>query len=514
MTRDDMRGGPLDERDLELGSALDELEVPDYRPGFLASVWGRIDEASRPAPADVRTAAAGGRRRSLWTRRRLLTGIAAAGVAAVAVVVALFGLPGVGDRTGPPPVSAATIVHIAQTRLGSTQTLVADYTVTLRMVTLAASPPVIHPVGPSTHYRLSLRSDGSYRQTLIDNVAPQDVVVAGTAYESDVAFDATTGTLTGYERAYDGMMPAGRRHRTWAGVETGFAPGPPDDASAPPTYLSDFGAFARALRAVGGGDVSEADYEGRPAWVVSCDVAAGPTERVVFGWGEPQQQADRLTVTVDKQTGLPVRMQQTLRGVVTQEYRLSNVRLNEALPAGSFTVTLPRDINVRRRDGHFRTVPLNHAAALAGRHVVLPATLPDGYRLAQVAARARTGSVDEMPLAGTKVISLHYQRGFDSLTVTTRHSARSVTPEYAIAVDPFMGFRWTGSVSGPTGVMLTSGAFAGVPARYVVAPLTVPHLWAMKDGVLLTISGDATADELVAMADSLSTYRGSEEAAP
>ena len=508
MTRDDTRDTLPDKRDPRVGSALGELDVPDYPPDFMANVWARIDEEAGTVPA-AGTARTRPRRR-LWTRRPLLAGVATAAIAAGVAAALLFGLPGASDKTGPPPVSAAAIVHIAQTRLGSLQTLVADYTITWRSVDSAASPQG-DSFGP-VHYRLSLGSDGSYRQTLIE-VAPEDLKVSGFPYESDVAFDATTGTRTGYERAYDGMMPAGRRYRTWAGVETGFAPGPPDLVSNQPTpsYLTDFGAFARALRAVGRGDVSEANYEGRPAWVVSCDVA---TDRVVFDWTQ-QAGPDRLTVTVDQHTGLPVRVQQIQGSLGTTDHRLSNLRLNETLPAGSFTVALPRDIKVQRRDGHFRTVPVDHAAALAGRGGVLPATLPDGYRLAQAAFRARIRSVDETPLAGAKVISLRYQRGFDSLTVTTRDSARSVDPEYAIAVDPFMGFRWTGSVSGPTGVMLTSGAFAGVPARYVVAPLTVPHLWAMKDGTLLTIGGDATADELLAMANSMKTmYRGSATGAP
>jgi hypothetical protein len=35
-----------------------------------------------------------------------------------------------------------------------------------------------------------------------------------------------------------------------------------------------------------------------------------------------------------------------------------------------------------------------------------------------------------------------------------------------------------------------------------------PHLWAVKDGVLLTIAGGATAEELLAIAESLRVYPG------
>ena len=56
---------------------------------------------------------------------------------------------------------------------------------------------------------------------------------------------------------------------------------------------------------------------------------------------------------------------------------------------------------------------------------------------------------------------------------------------------------------------ITSGAFAGVPAHIAVATQSsAPHLWAVKDGVLLTIAGGATAEELLAVADSLQVYPG------
>ena len=54
-----------------------------------------------------------------------------------------------------------------------------------------------------------------------------------------------------------------------------------------------------------------------------------------------------------------------------------------------------------------------------------------------------------------------------------------------------------------------SGAFAGARARILVATTTsMPHLWAVKDGVLLTIAGGATAEELLAIAESLQVYPG------
>jgi hypothetical protein len=40
----------------------------------------------------------------------------------------------------------------------------------------------------------------------------------------------------------------------------------------------------------------------------------------------------------------------------------------------------------------------------------------------------------------------------------------------------------------------------------VIAPLTIPHLWAVKDGMLLTVAGDASAAELLAIAGSIEPW--------
>jgi hypothetical protein len=57
-------------------------------------------------------------------------------------------------------------------------------------------------------------------------------------------------------------------------------------------------------------------------------------------------------------------------------------------------------------------------------------------------------------------------------------------------------------------VKLGAGAFGGVTARVVVGPrISAPHLYAVKDGMLLIVAGSASADELIRIAESLETYR-------
>jgi hypothetical protein len=54
---------------------------------------------------------------------------------------------------------------------------------------------------------------------------------------------------------------------------------------------------------------------------------------------------------------------------------------------------------------------------------------------------------------------------------------------------------------------LTSGALAGAEGFVVVGPLTTPHLWAVKDGMLLMVGGDASVEQLVAVADSIEEWK-------
>jgi hypothetical protein len=60
-----------------------------------------------------------------------------------------------------------------------------------------------------------------------------------------------------------------------------------------------------------------------------------------------------------------------------------------------------------------------------------------------------------------------------------------------------------GFIDRPETVTLASGAFAGAKAEILIDPRSVPHLWAMTDSLVLTVSGDLTRDELLAVAESL-----------
>jgi len=208
-------------------------------------------------------------------------------------------------------------------------------------------------------------------------------------------------------------------------------------------------------------------------------------------------------VTVDAQTWLPVRFQELQAGVLTAELRIRDVRVDEPLPAGTFILRAPRGLRVTHTDGGFRRVRLEDAGALTGATPLVPGFVPSGYKLTDVALAARALTVNGM-VRGKRVFVLQYAHGFDALTVSTR---RIADPHYSVTEDPVDSYDPNWSQLVRTEAPITSGAFAGATASIVLATTSsTPHLWAVKDGVLLTIAGGANARELLEIADSLQPY--------
>jgi len=240
------------------------------------------------------------------------------------------------------------------------------------------------------------------------------------------------------------------------------------------------------------GTLTTATYEGRPVWVITMkgSISTRPPD-------------ETYSITIDQKTCLPTRLQGTDGGVVQLDYSWRNVRVDEPLPDTAFTFALPKGVKVDRTDAGFRRQPLPRIASTPGYVTLLPAWLPAGFVQTQAATTARSTTANGLT-KGRHVVAVQYRRGFDTLTVTTRTVA---DPRRAATVDPIeWETAWAELVS--RDVTLTSGAFAGVTARVVVAPqIAIPHLYAVRGDVLLTVAGSATAKELVALAESLQPYR-------
>src|SRR5581483_6078951 len=101
---------------------------------------------------------------------------------------------------------------------------------------------------------------------------------------------------------------------------TGVAPGPPDDG--PPTWIlpQELGAYVRAALDANDPGVRDVVYRGRPAW--QLDVPTIPNTVA------PELSGDDLTVTVDRQTGLPVQILERKHGSLLRELRIEQVALN------------------------------------------------------------------------------------------------------------------------------------------------------------------------------------------
>ena len=466
-------------RDRELGEKLQLLDEPDHGPEY----WDQIRLQMTEAAAERQPRAGLGRRlRAALGTRRLRIAVAAAALAAVAAAAVLFGLP---RAPGPETVSAAEVLRRALSAYSSGRTWQAD--TAMKVAHWNMSEGTHHY--DVTRYHLVRSADGSYRVTQLGRT-------------QHGGSGLTTSRRVADEQVYDASTGVYRRYTPGRGlvVVKDYPLGPPDRWASPLTGV-DFGATGRALQAAGAFKLEETVVDGRPAWTATCSQIAlagpsGPTDDE--GW-------PTYKVTTDKQTWLPVRIQLLEQGVLRAELRYLNVRVNEPLPKDAFALRSPQGLSSRHLDRGFLRVTLDEARALAAVTPLVPGFVPSGYRLAFVAIAPRAVTANHLVRA-RHVFALQYTHGFDALTVSTREV---VGAYFSADEDPVDTYRSVMSDLTRTEAEITSGAFAGVTANVALATQSsASHLWAVKDGVLLTIAGGATAEELLAVASSLQVYPG------
>jgi hypothetical protein len=283
-------------------------------------------------------------------------------------------------------------------------------------------------VDDEARWRFALRAEG-------------DLWLAGPGPDEWIAYDAGAGVVRSAQRSASlGGGPVFYAERR------GVAPGPPDERAPLPR---EYGAYVRALLAADDPRVRETV----DAWRVEVEIVAD------------EFSGDSLEITVDRQTGMPVRIVERKGEAVLRTVRIEGLRVNVDLPAGTFRPAFPEGAEVMRSDDGFqRGAP---AAPLTA------AWVPAGYALAQAAVNRER-----------RIVSLSYRRGLDQFLVTTRprEAAEPVTGE-------------------PVG--LGSGALAGEDAQLVLAPRSLPHLWARTDSLVVIVGGDLSRAELVRVAESL-----------
>lgn len=439
----------MSERDERLARALADLETPPPGPGF----WERVElgiEGERPARAPRRRRAP----------RRPTGRLAGAGVV-LAVVVLAVAL--VVPRAGGPSVATAREV---QERVASALAEAESLSAT---VVSRTRPPLGGPV-TEERFTLAMTAAGDLRLTALDG-------------SSDVAYSAAEGV----ERSVS--PSASLDEGSFLSERVGLAPGPPDPGPSDRGVDRRLGAAVRALLGAAEARVAEVDHAGRPAWRVTL-----PTEpNRIFA------DVDRFDVTVDRGTGVPVRVVATLDGALRYELRLEGLEVGGAAPVSTFAMTLPAGTEVMRTDAGFRRVPLDRVAGVVGYAPLVPRAVPEGYRLAEVAVARSAGptGVEGGNPPSRNVVSLAYRRGFDRVLVTTRLAA----PDPARWSDPLASGE--GLPDAPAPVTISGGALDGTRAQLVTGPRATPHVWAIDEGLVVTVSGDLDALGLRAVAASL-----------
>jgi hypothetical protein len=446
-------------RDEALGAALRALEVPEHRPGFERELRRRLAEdrlaggrASRPSR---------GRHRVRLPGRRLAVAAVALGAVAVLALPVLDRLPGLVRAD---VASAAEVQARVRASLGSLQSLSGTLVVGCSERGCPASPG-------ERRWGFALTSRGDLR-------------LVGPTRRETMTYDAATGFVRSAQRS----ASIGGETVFYA-ERQGVAPGPPD--LGPPTWelLEEFGAFVRALLVAEDPRVGEIVYDGRPAWQLEVDSV--PNAIV------PQFTGDRFQLTVDRETGVPVRVVESMAGITLRELRVEELAVEPELGPAAFRLDFPPAADVMRSDDGFRRVPLADVRSIVGYAPLLPTFLPDGYELAEVAVAERAGPTGRE--AGNPpsrmVVSLSYRRGFDQLVVTTR-LARGASWSDPVATGE-------GYVDEPEEVAIARGALAGARAELLIAPRGIPHLWTQRDGLVVTVAGALGRDELLRVTESL-----------
>jgi hypothetical protein len=448
-------------RDEVLGAAIRELEVPEHRPGFHAAVEARL---RGEAVARVPSPPAGRHRRP---RQPVLRpgpwawGLSAAAVIALAVLVVTSTLPGTRPRV-------ATAAEVRRT--------------------VARAWAQADSVSGELVWRGGEVFDGGTSRWSFILTASGDFRLDDLIRDGSVVYDAQRGV----ERNIGPSESIPGSGVLFSSERSGLPPGPPDQGPIPYTSLQrGLGSVVRALASGGGGTVSETTYEARPAWLLDTDIRANLLV--------PELSPNHLRVTVDQETGLPVRVIATHDDRFMWESRIEDAKVNEPLAEDAFRLDFPPGAEVFREDLGFRRISLDEIEGIVGYDPLVPSWLPEGYELAEITASRKpsfTGGEAANPPVGD-VVSLSYRRGLDQFIVTTR----PVGPDPSLWSDPLPSGE--GYPDEPERVTVRSGALAGETGELLIDPLAIPHVWVKTDRLVVTVSGDLTRDELLRVAESL-----------
>ena len=324
----------MTDRDEELGRELRRLDVPDHRPEFFTELSRRLGQkparTNRPPP--------------------LYFGFAAA--ALVLVVFAVTTMLG-GDATGPvtplPPetrlISATEVRARVSTALSSLDSLRGEVAIECAVAFGECSPT-------------DAGGRATLRWTFVTTAGGAERITA-IGRRDDVGYRPGPGEQWSVT---DG--------RPAATVISGLPPGPPDFAARPSVLRRDVASVVRAFLATTDDvPVTEVVEQDRPAWRLVAPV----TPNKLAG---PGGSGDRLEVVVDRETGFPLRVTESLAGRFLHEVRLSKLEVNVPVDPSIFEPALPAGVQPFRQDAGFRTVALGGVRAAAATSRSCPPSPP------------------------------------------------------------------------------------------------------------------------------------------
>jgi hypothetical protein len=452
---------PKGERDEILGAALRRLEIPEHRPSFHAELRAKLDSAipgenavdlERPAAPGPSWLRRGQRRR----RQGWMLGLVVAAAVVLALILVVANLPG----TSPGMASAAGVRAAVSRAWASARGIAGVLVVHYR-----------HPVVGSQQderWRFLITARGDFR-------------LIGLEHPGADVYDAASNI----ERSLNTSASIPGSTVLFASELTGLAPGPPDPGPSSTVLDRGLGSAVRALAAGRGGQVREVTYQGRPAWLLDT---ALPSSGALY--------PDHLQVTVDQQTGFPVRVLAFRGGQMIYETRIEDLSVNPPIPVHAFSLKFPPGKQVFHTDFGFRPERLANAGRSVGYAPLVPAFIPAGYRLSEVMVSVKPSATGTNPAVGD-IVSLSYRRGLDQFIVTTR----PVGPHPRAWSDPLGSGQGNGQ--GSQRIKFSSGALAGRTGHLVLGLFAAPHIWALAPELVVTVSGDLTRAQLVHVADSL-----------
>lgn len=457
------------ERDMQIAEALTQREIPQHEPSFFEDLNDKLTSSAPTATATVKP-----RRyvRYLWAGPAV-----AAAVATVLVVSNLNGDPK-GDSIAEPKGATSTTVH----RVEVTQPKFTLASQVLGSVNQQLAS--VKSIAGTVHYESFAGTFGNVSNEAIKTTTSFRLTDSGNIWAKETSSDGSVN-----ESSYLSSSGEHRQKSPYGFVvTTNSQPPVPTLGLYRLTFLT---SLVRAMANANDLTLKEDTFNERQVWQLETNTSAD-----LYGITP-----DHYVISVDKESLFPVRVVGTRLGKSFDEVSLGDLKLNETYSDSEFHLAVPKGAKVQTLNQGYRIVERSQVKSTVGYEPFMPAYVPGGFALAQIAVNkdAGVGGPEGSNANNRNVVVLTYRRGLESFRITTRASAND-------------GAEWNDPLSyegeppsKKEKVKLAGGSFADLTADVVATSTSPPHLWTIGARWLLTVDGDLGRDDLVKIAESLSS---------